>query len=155
MMIDTNFFQTLYQFCNEGEIELRALPSRNRKFLPLAQIHEIGAFCNGGTEGYFFGVALRSGGGTKADITQIPCLHVDCDFKDTPREILIEKFKQLPFKPSIIVKSGGGAHLYFILKEPVGQAEIKTVEDSNRRLASALGGDLNACDASRMHISKI
>ena len=149
-MVDIDFFNTLYQNCNAGEIELRSLPSRNRKFLPLDQIDEIGAFCNGGTEGYYFGVALRSGGGTKADITQIPCLHVDCDFKDTPREILAEKFKQLPFKPSIAVKSGGGVHLYFIFKEPVGQDEIPRVEDANRRLAAALGGDLNACDASRI-----
>jgi replicative DNA helicase len=149
-MIDTNFFQTLYQFCDDGEIELRALPSRSRKFIPLAQINEIDAFCNGAKENYYFGVALRSGGGTKADITQIPCLHTDLDFKNTPREILIERFKQLPFKPSITVKSGGGVHLYFILKEPVGQDEILTVEDANRRLAVALGGDLNACDASRI-----
>jgi hypothetical protein len=139
MMIDTNFFQTLYQFCDEGEIELRALPSRNRKFIPLAQFNEIGAFCNDGKENYYFGVALRSGGGTKKDITQIPCLHVDCDFKDIPRDILAEKFKQLPFKPSIVVKSGGGIHLYFIFKEPVCRDEIPRVEDANRRLALALG----------------
>jgi replicative DNA helicase len=150
MVIDTNFFQTLYQLCDEGNIELRTLPSRDRKFISLGQINEIGTFCNAETEGYYFGVALRSGGGTKADITQIPCLHVDCDFKDNPREILIEKVKQLPFKPSIIVKSGGGVHLYFILKEPVGQDEIPRVEDANRRLASAVGGDLKACDASRI-----
>jgi hypothetical protein len=116
----------------------------------LAQFNEIGAFCNDGKENYYFGVALRSGGGTKKDITQIPCLHVDCDFKDIPRDILAEKFKQLPFKPSIVVKSGGGIHLYFIFKEPVCRDEIPRVEDANRRLALALGGDLNACDASRI-----
>ena len=118
MLNDTNFFQTLYQFCDEGEIELRALPSRNRKFISLDQINEIGAFCNGGKEGYYFGVALRSGGGTKEHITQIPALHCDIDFKDTPRELIAEKLKQFPFKPSIIVKSGGGVHVYFILKQP-------------------------------------
>ena len=50
----------------------------------------------------------------------------------------------------MIVKSGGGAHLYFILDEPVGHNQIGRVEDANRRIAAVLGGDLNACDASRI-----
>ena len=148
---NTAFFKSLYRFCEDNFVELRALPSRRREFVPVDSLLGIKEFCKPENDNYYFGVALRlDTGGTKKDITQIPALHVDCDFKDTPRDILFEKIKQFPFKPSIIVKSGGGAHLYFVLNEPLEQSDIERVEDANRRIAVALGGDLNACDASRI-----
>jgi len=150
--MNTEFFEKLYQLCDEGMVELRALPSKRQQFVPVESLVGLDEFCGKNGDNYYFGVALRSGagGGTKKDITQIPALHADCDFKDTPRDILFEKIKQFPFKPSLVVKSGGGAHLYFILDEPAGQNDIERVEDANRRIAAALGGDLNACDASRI-----
>jgi len=149
-MIDISFFEHLYQFCDEGFIEIRKLPSRKQDFIPLTNLQSINNYLEL-QEHHYFGVALRNGnGGTKEHITQIPALYVDCDYKDTPREILIEKFRQLPFKPSIVIKSGGGVHLYFILKEPATQDDIPTVENLNRRLASLLGGDFAATDASRI-----
>jgi len=149
--VDKEFFKSLYQFCDDNFVELRALPSKRRQFIPVDSLFGLDEFCGNPDDNYYFGVALRiAGDGTKKGITQIPALHVDCDFKDTPRDILFEKIKQFPFKPSLIVKSGGGAHLYFILDEPVGHNQIGRVEDANRRIAAVLGGDLNACDASRI-----
>jgi len=149
-MITSDFFETLYQFCDKGKINIRPIPGTN-SFVDTDDFEGIEHTCKGTDNAqYYFAVALRDNDGTKKGITEIPALWCDIDYKTTPRDILIEKLKQFPFKPSIIVKSGGGIHLYFILKEPSGQHDLSVVEDVNKRIAVALGGDLNACDASRI-----
>ncbi len=149
-MIDSDFFTTLYQFCDEGKINIRPIPGTN-SFVDTDDFEGIEHACKGtDTAQYYFAVALRNNDGTKKGITEIPALWCDIDYKDTPRDILIGKLKQFPFKPSMIIKSGGGIHLYFILKEPSDQHDTPIIEDVNKRIAVALGGDLNACDASRI-----
>jgi replicative DNA helicase len=147
--LDSNFFETLYQFCN-GNIEIRPLPGE-QGFFSLDDHKGIESHCKR-FEGnnLYFGVATRNGGGTKKHIVNIPAVWCDVDFKDTPREILADRLKSFPFTPSIFVKSGGGVHLYWPLKEPAGKGDIPMVEDINRRIAVTLGGDTNACDASRV-----
>jgi hypothetical protein len=99
----------------------------------------------------YFGVATRDGeGGKKENIVQNPALWCDVDFKDTPADRLKETAKNFPFKPTVIIHTGGGYHLYWVLREPVGPESIDILENVNRRIAVALGGDLNACDASRI-----
>ena len=61
-----------------------------------------------------------------------------------------QKLKAFPFKPSIIVRSGGGNHIYWLLKEPADKSDIETIEDINHRIAAQLGGDHNACDSARI-----
>jgi hypothetical protein len=146
--VDISFFETLYQFCDEGNVNIRPIPGDN-SFIPLDGFNDISAICNG-NKNYYFGVALRNNKGTKDDIVEIPAVHADVDYKDTPVEIVRKNLKNFPFKPSIIVKSGGGIHFYWILKEPGTVFDIPVVEDINRRIATMLGGDLNACDASRI-----
>lgn len=149
MPIDLQFFKDLYAFCDEGKVELRALPSRKRIFVELNNLSEIDDFCKE-NDNYYFGVGLRSDGGTKKDITEIPAVFVDADFKDTPKELVWAKLKSFPFQPSFIIKSGHGAHFYWLLKEPAKQADIPQIEDVNKRIATYLGADLNATDASRI-----
>jgi putative DNA primase/helicase len=74
----------------------------------------------------------------------------DVDFKNTPRNVLKDNYKKFPLKSSIIVKSGGGVHFYWLLKEPIEQSEISRVENINKRIATVMGGDINACDAARI-----
>lgn len=148
-MIDSDFFKDLYSFCDNGKIELRALPSRKRVFIDLENILEIDDFCKE-NDNYYFGVGLRSGGGTKKDITEIPAVWADADFKDIPKQLVWAKIKTFPFAPSIIVKSGHGAHFYWILKEPANIEDVSKIEDINKRIANFLGADLNATDASRI-----
>jgi len=145
------FFETLYQF-SEGKIEVRALPSRKQAFFDLNNISEINSFCKKQPkDNLFFAVGTRDGqGGKKENIVNIPAVWADMDFKETPREIIADRLSKFPFKPSIIVKSGGGVHLYFLLKEPATKEDIAALEDINQRVASQLGGDLNACDAARI-----
>jgi hypothetical protein len=143
------FFNILYQHC-QGEIEIRAIPGM-QGFFAIDDFKGIADHCSKfATNNLFFGVATRNGGGTKEHVVNIPAVWNDGDFKQTPREVLADKLKHFPFKPSIIVKSGGGVHLYWLLKEPAKYDDICVIEDINRRIAAALGGDTNACDAARV-----
>lgn len=146
--VDTSFFEFLYQFCDEGKINIRPIPGDN-SFISPDGFPEIDAICNG-NKNYYFGVALRDDDGTKEGITEIPACWVDIDFKNTPKDIARENLKKFPFKPSLIVKSGGGIHLYWILKEPATIFDVPVVEDINKRIVAMLNGDPNACDASRI-----
>ena len=149
LIMDTGFFEKLYQFC-EGNLEIRPLPGE-QGFFALDDHQSIDAHCRKFSDkNLFFGVATRNGGGTKEHVVNIPAVWCDCDFKDSSREIIAEKLKAFPFKPSIIVKSGGGVHLYWLLKEPALNGDIPEIEDINHRIAEQLGGDHNACDGARV-----
>jgi hypothetical protein len=145
-----DFFNKLYQFC-EGTIEIRPLPGK-QEFFDIENIVGIKAHCDRyHKSNLYFGVATRDGkGGKKENIIHIPCVWCDVDFKDTPREVAAQNLKEFPFRPSIIVKSGGGIHLYWVLKEPAEKQDITAIEDINHRIADQLGGDHNACDAARV-----
>ena len=145
-----NFFHHLYQFCN-GYLEIRPLPGRPA-FFDIEDVAGIHSHCNKYSESnLFFGLATRDGqGGRKQNIVNIPALWADIDFKNISREIFAKKIKEFPFKPSAVINSGGGLHLYWILKEPVGKNKIDMVEDINHRIAAQLGGDHNSCDAARI-----
>ena len=148
--IQINFFKNLYQFCNEGFIECRFLPSEGQTFFPLKAINKFSGFSRNG-QNIFFGVALRDGrGGRKDNIVEIPVLWVDIDFKDTPKEQTDSKLKDFPNEPSVIVDSGGGYHVYWILKEPESREGIFYIENILKRLAHYFDGDQGATDASRI-----
>jgi archaellum biogenesis ATPase FlaH len=149
-MIQNDFFKSLFQFC-EGKIEIRPLPGEPA-FFNINGFGSIDSHCQRFDKSNLcFGVATRNGqGGGKANIVNFPSVWADVDFKDTPREIAVQKLKDFPFKPSIIVKSGGGVHLYWLLKEPAEKSDISAIEDVNHRIATALGGDHNSCDAARV-----
>jgi len=149
-MNQANFFNKLFQFC-EGQIEIRPLPGK-QGFFDIEDMAGVTVHCaEYQKSNLYFGVATRDGkGGCKENIVHIPCVWSDVDFKDTPRKVAAQNLKEFPFRPSIIVKSGGGVHLYWFLKEPAEQDDITAIEDINHRLADQLGGDHNACDAARV-----
>ena len=146
-----SLFKELYQF-SEGKVELRALPSRRQAYFEIVDQAGIDEFCQQHKhEDCYFGVATRDGaGGKKENIVHFPALWADVDFKNTPREIAWDLLKKFPFKPSAIVKSGGGAHVYFFLKEPAEKNEWRRIEDANKRIAYALSADTGATDAARI-----
>jgi len=146
------FIKKLFEFC-DNYVEIRPLPNAgDRRFFSTYDHEGINNFCDKQHKSnLFFGAASRDGvNGTKDNIINIPAVWTDLDFKDTPRTAARENLKKFPFKPSITILSGGGVHLYWLLKEPAEQSDISQVEDANRRIAIALDGDLNACDASRV-----
>lgn len=93
----------------------------------------------------YVGVCLRShrAGGRDA-IDRAHLVFVEIDEPNA-----IERLRAFRTAPTMIVSSGGPghAHAYFALSAPISVEEL---ERANRRLASALGGDLASVDAARI-----
>jgi hypothetical protein len=154
------FFRTLYKECESGFINLRFIrdPRVENLFVNINELDTIPSIVKAHAgQNAFFGVGLRRlGDGTKNGITEIPALWADLDLgkmTETARADTLARLSGFPLRPSLQVNSGGGRHLYFLLKEPAGPEDIVTVEGLLRRLAAYLGGDRLVCDAS--HIMRI
>jgi putative DNA primase/helicase len=145
------FFKTLYEYC-DGWIEFRPIPVIDRHFFQVDDIDQLEDRCQQHADkNLFFGVATRDGnGGEKKNVVEIPAVWCDNDLKITPKSEIKQRAERFPFNPSAIVFSGGGYHFYWILQEPEGPEAIDQVEDANRRIAYALGGDFNSVDAARI-----
>lgn len=94
----------------------------------------------------YFGVSTRygKGSGKKRDCYRSRCVWMDLDNKDR---------KEFFPKPDIIVDSGNGQHIYWLLKTPVivrNPDRASEVEAVNRGLVSRYGGDEGAIDVSRI-----
>ncbi|MEE9234926.1 MAG: DUF3987 domain-containing protein, partial [Candidatus Acidoferrales bacterium] len=64
---------------------------------------------------------------------------------------LLAKLQELQIPPHIVVNSGGGYHLYWLLEETLdAQRHLEEIEAVNRGLAEVLGGDRAATDVSRI-----
>lgn len=93
----------------------------------------------------YIGVAPRTQrNGTVDAIERVWCLHVDCDGRESVARLAA--FRPLP---SIVIRSGSAdsAHAYWPLRAPVPPEWAKR---ANRRLALAIGADMNATDAARI-----
>jgi hypothetical protein len=100
----------------------------------------------------YFGVGLRAkpGTGTKANIGCVTAAFADIDFKHVPQDQAIASLRAMPFKPSIIVLSGNGAHVYWLLVEPVYQSGLPKLEALNREILRACGAQVGTQDATRI-----
>jgi putative DNA primase/helicase len=102
----------------------------------------------------YVGVATRasSRGGTSQDCRELYALFADLDFKDSSEADVRQRLDAFPHPPSAIVFSGGGLQAFWLLAAPLSIADhgAKSIQTMLRRLATALGGDLNATDAARV-----
>ncbi len=160
----SDFLKELFREC-EGHIEVRGFRGKAEKkedrkvgFFGLDKNWNIttkliDGFCNK-HKGFdlYVGIGTRddSGKGTKKNVVNIPCVWVDVDYKDTPKEVFIEKLDSFPIKPTIVNSSGGGVHLYWLLETPAEKKSGKDVEKINKWLVTQLGGDKSAVDYSRV-----
>lgn len=149
------FLRSLYKNCGEGYINIRFLPSGENLFISLSEIDRVQNILGGRKDqNAYFAVATRKNGdGTKQGVIEIPALWMDVDFKGkTTDEIekLLQALMDFPVKYTYIIQSNGGVHIYWVLKEPLKRQDIPRVEESLKRLASYLGGDMAATDASRI-----
>jgi len=132
--MDTNdFLQALFQDGIDGEhrLSIFCLPSRTTKrFDNTAEAVKF-ALAQAENENVYFGLGLIGGSphgrGKLANVVGIGGLWADIDLADEqhskpnlpPNEAEARKiFAGIPLKPSIIVNSGGGLHVYWIFKEP-------------------------------------
>lgn len=149
------FLKSLYQNCEDGFINLRFLPSGENQFIPLNQIETIPAILkNHGGQNCHFGVATRvDGDGSKVGIVQIPAVWVEIDsgkMAEDEKGEVHRRIREFPLKWSIGNNSGGGSHVYWMLKEPVGKNDIPRVEGILKRLSAYFHGDRNSTDGSRI-----
>ncbi len=101
----------------------------------------------------YFSVATRRGrDGTKAGCRRTRVVWVDVDKLDEKGlAALLAKLRELQLSPHIVVNSGGGFHLYWLLEEALdAQQHLEEIEAVNRGLCEALGGDRGATDVSRI-----
>ena len=92
----------------------------------------------------YAGVAPRLGEvGTKSGIACLSALWGDFDAKGAhTAEGRLQQIKALPYHPSIVVWSGGGYHVYWLLREPAeGPEKMDQAERVMQRLAKGLDGD--------------
>lgn len=97
----------------------------------------------------YVGVAPRERhSGRREDVASTQLLWADCD---TPESV--QALDEFPLTPTMTVRSGSGepehenTHAYWALTEPLSTEEL---EDTNRRLADALGADRKCADAARI-----
>ena len=149
------FLDQLFRDCDVGVVEVRALPSTRRMWIPPGQWNDLGAFLTAavnGRENVYVGVATRrdASSGTAANLLYLPAVWVDFDLALGE---VTRRLARFPFPPSIVVHSGLGVHAYWLLRElfPVQDAaDLARAGSILRRLAGHLGGDDRACDPARV-----
>lgn len=131
------------------EVELRALPSKAQCFTRLPK--EIRVFIERHTrDNIYFGATTREGRrGDKAACREVVALWVDLDFKSTSEDEARKRLESFPCQPSLIIKSGGGWHIYWLLIEPTC-ADPARLEPYLHALAENLGGDKAPAEIARV-----
>lgn len=146
-------FSELFAGC-DGLVELRALPSKARTFARPDDTAALEQFLSDHREeNCYFGVATRrdATGGDLAHCRHLGALFADVDFKTTPEREVRARLARLALPPSAVVHSGGGLHLYWLLREPVELPdEAERIKALLRRLAFTVGGDLAAAEPARI-----
>ncbi|CAM3344783.1 VapE domain-containing protein [Asticcacaulis taihuensis] len=86
---------------------------------------------------------IRNRKAKKEDVASVRYLHVDIDDPEG-----LERIKNFPLPPTVVVLSGGGYNVYWRLKQET--TDIAGVENRNRWLVERLDGDRAATDVSRI-----
>ena len=155
------FLKSLYQRCeqSDGFINLRFISPKGgvrNNWIPIDKVEKNLPSILASHRGYncFFGVALREKGkGKKKSLTRIPSLWIDIDkkhFDEEKKKEFSARFEKFPLKPSFVVTSGGGLHLYWKLRVPASPENVTKIEDLNKRLASYFFADPASCEAARV-----
>jgi hypothetical protein len=95
----------------------------------------------------YFGVSTRWGqSGTKRNCFRVRAVWMDFDNRS------IDDALDLDPKPNIVVSSGNGIHVYWLLETPVlvTNGAWEKIEAINRGLCKKFGGDSAAIDVSRI-----
>lgn len=137
------------QLLRNESLELRAIHRQSgkikRNFVITVDLFIEAAKKYGPGWDIYFGVATRfEQGGTKKDCFRSRCVWVDLDSTTLP------DLTDVP--PDVIVNSGRGYHIYWILKEPKYLREKRYVEIEavNRALSKKFGADITTVDISRI-----
>jgi putative DNA primase/helicase len=139
----------------EAEAQRKAA-NHARDFVPVvdgqldyARVNAYLAACEQSRLGAFFGVALRSNASLKskkgdaAHCQTLTAFFVDADFKHLGEEETQRRIAAFPLAPSMVVRSGGGFHPYWILSVPIQLQQsggMATAKSYLKRLAHSVAG---------------
>ena len=103
----------------------------------------------------YVGVATRltSANGRKNNLASVRAVFADLDFTSSPECGVRERLAAFSLPPSIVVRSGGGLHVYWLLTNPVDlqdAGELRRFESTLRSLAIELGADPACAEAARV-----
>ncbi len=131
--MQSNFLYDLYSDFGGGYTYLWTMPDKKTYWFNSGRLDEMqkqaGELSEAGKDVYF-GVGITKdpkflGRAKSADVCGLPGLWIDIDFKDAAAhaqtdlpETLEEIISRIPLAPSILVHSGHGVHLYWLLREP-------------------------------------
>ena len=146
------FLQTVFGGQDAGVVVLFNKPSKRSTFVPLSKVawsseaarHAMRAR---DAEDVYFAVGVQgqqpqSGRGKQAGVSALPCLWADIDVigpnhaaTNLPPtlEDAWKIIEAIPFKPTIVVYSGGGIQPFWLFREP-----METATDTARRAANRL-----------------
>lgn len=97
-----------------------------------------------GKSNIYVGVGIRDKArGRDEDVIALHALWCDIDFKKTPESEAQALFKAFPLRPSIAIRTGGGVHFYWLLREAL--TEFGIAKDLLRRIAAAFNSDRSVC----------
>ena len=103
--------------------------------------------------GMFFCVGTTVDRRLKDKIVELPCIWTDVDYKDIDgsEPAASAGIARLKCKPTAIVRSGHGAHLYWVLKEALdAQASREHAEELLKLVCDHVAGDPQVCEISRL-----
>src|SRR6266571_1398051 len=144
----SKFFESTHH-----DIELRAFPPGRGKCKGRCFTRDVDALGSFFREyshlETYFGVSTREGNkGTKENCREIPSLYADMDFKtyadlngDSPEQCARALLDKFPIPPSIIINSGGGFHVHWLLDKPANAQGDDSVERILKGVAEALSAD--------------
>jgi P4 family phage/plasmid primase-like protien len=147
------FLQTL---ANDGDDPDEGPNKRHLMSRDIGAIERFVAKHDRARRGMFVCVATIAEGAStrsKDNCRELVCIHQDLDFKGiTETEAGIwAAIAKLEAQPSIVVRSGGGLHLYWLLREPLdAQAHRDAVDLLLRQLAEIVAGDTATCEIARL-----
>lgn len=158
-----SLFDLLYSNVSEGWLTIWTLPDRRTfwadlslsDYHPIEKAEQYAAQRSAEGADVYFGIGLRrqmlpttateSPRGSATDVSVLTTLFVDIDVRDPAahkKTTLPESFEaaylfldELPLRPSAVVRSGHGLHVYWVLREPILIADAAGMRDAAALLA--------------------
>ena len=165
----SSFFKALYHDVGAGYIEIRPTPDSggeppHPKFFSWPkELDAAVAHCEAanGKLHVYFGVGLRRMArrpkdnkdfklGGKENIGCVTAAFADFDFKDVPEAELRAMLAAFPLRPSIVVKSGHGIHVYWLLDYPAMGEHLEELQLVNLGLLTRFRAQRGPQDYSRI-----
>ena len=137
-----------------GVIDLRAPKEKAQVFCKVGDEAAIGQFLHAHRwSDVYVGVATRADktSGALANCDTLTALFADIDFKDIREPDARARLAAFPLLPSLVLGSGNGLHVYWLLAEPLDlRTEASRIKELLRRLALHLGADRMAAEPARV-----